>query len=160
MECEICGKSISNNPKKTKIDGSIMNVCEECAKFGVIQKEQPKLKPKKNKIKINKNKPLNKQSYSEEPEELIENYNETIKKVRESKNWTREELGRKINEKVSVINRIESGKMVPDSKLIKKLEKVLNIELLEKMESDDLNQFKNNSPHKQTLGNIVKIKKK
>ncbi len=158
MECEICGKSISDNPKRTKIDGSIMNVCNECAKFGVIQKEHPKLKSKKN--KINKNKSINNPTYSEEPEELIENYNETIKKVRESKNWTREKLGQKINEKVSVINRIESGKMAPDSKLIKKLEKVLNIELLEKMESADLNQFKNNYSSEQTLGNIVKIKKK
>lgn len=160
MECEICGKPISDNPKRTKIDGSVMAVCDECAKFGAIQKERPK--PKfQTKTKKNTNNKSKKIARSEEPtEELIENYNETIRKVRESKNWTREQLGQKINEKVSVINRIESGKMVPDTKLIKKLEKTLNIELLEKVDAIDLNQFKNNSSTGQTLGSLVKIKRK
>ncbi len=160
MECEICGKPISDNPKRTKIDGSVMAVCDECAKFGAIQKEHPK--PKfKNKSKRKQNKSSNKSQRSEEPtEELIENYNEIVRKVRESKNWTREELGQKINEKVSVINRIESGKMVPDTKLVKKLEKTLNIELLEKVDSIDLNQFKSDSSSEQTLGSVVKIKRK
>ena len=159
MECEICGKPISDNPKRTKIDGSIMAVCDGCAKFGAIQKEPPK--PKFQNKKRKSNKTIKRATRSEEPsEELIENYNETIRKVRESKNWTREQLGQKINEKVSVINRIESGKMIPDTKLVKKLEKTLDIELLEKIDSIDLNQFKNNSSSGQTLGSVVKIKRK
>ena len=54
MECEICGRQVSDNPKKAKIEGSVMIVCDECAKLGKIQKAPPKPKfrksnkPKKN----------------------------------------------------------------------------------------------------------------
>ena len=34
MECEICGRQVSDNPKKAKIEGSVMIVCDECAKLG------------------------------------------------------------------------------------------------------------------------------
>ncbi|MCF0226844.1 MAG: TIGR00270 family protein [Methanobrevibacter sp.] len=159
MECEICGKPISENPKRTKIDGSVMAVCDECAKFGRIQKAPPKPKFQK-KSKNAKNKKTKKPRREEPEEELIENYNEIVRRKRESNNWTREQLGKKINEKVSVINRIESGKMVPDTKLIKKLEKTLDIELLEKYNTDDLRQYVGKSESGLKLGSIVKIKRK
>ena len=162
MECEICGKPISDHPKRVKIDSSVMAVCDECAKFGRIQKEPPKPKFIKQKKKNSKNtKKQQQQKRREKPqEELIENYDEIIRKKRESKNWTREQLGQKINEKISVINRIESGKMVPDTKLIKKLEKTLDIELLEQYNTDDLSQYLGNSDSGVKLGSIVKIKRK
>lgn len=161
MECEICGKPISDHPTRVKIDGSIMAVCDECAKFGRIQKEPPKPKFRKQSNR-NKNGARKQQSRrNDEPqEELIENYNDVVRKKRESKNWTREQLGQKINEKVSVINRIESGKMVPDTKLIQKLEKTLDIELLEKFNTDDLSQYMGSSGSGVKLGSIVKIKRK
>ena len=100
-------------------------------------------------------------SRRDEPtEELIEDFNDEVRKARESKNWSREDLGRKINERVSVITRIETGKMTPDIKLTKKLEKALNIKLLEKVDNVDLNQFINSSSGERTLGNIMKIKRK
>lgn len=160
MECEICGKQISDHPKRVKIDGSIMAVCDECAKFGRIQKEPPKPKFVKQKKKNNKTTKKQPKRREEPEEELIEDYNEIIRNKRESKNWTREQLGQKINEKVSVINRIESGKMVPDTKLIKKLEKTLGIELLEQYNIDDLKQYVGNSSSDIKLGSIVKIKRK
>ena len=50
--------------------------------------------------------------------------------------------------------------MTPDPKLTKKLEKALNITLLENVNDVDLNQFINSSSGERTLGNIVKIKRK
>ena len=44
MECEICGRQVSDNPKRAKIEGSVMIVCDECAKLGKIQKAPPKPK--------------------------------------------------------------------------------------------------------------------
>ncbi|KZX16245.1 transcription factor [Methanobrevibacter cuticularis] len=160
MRCEICGKVVVDKPVRTKIDGSIMEVCQDCSKFGTIQKEPPK--PKK--PITNTNRPIRRQrpmySADEPSEELIENYNSIIRQARESKGFSREELGEKIYEKVSVINRIESGKMVPDLKLAKKFEKALKIELIEKINDIDLENFKSNSSKVPTLGDIVKIKKK
>ena len=162
MECEICGKPVSEtNPTRAKIEGSVMVVCKDCAKLGTIQKAPPKPKFQQNK-KGKRNNTQPKRNYrNEEPtDELIENYNITVRKAREAKNWSREDLGKKINERVSVINRIESGKMTPDNKLTKKLEKALNITLFEDVNDVDLNQFMNSSSGERTLGNIMKIKRK
>ena len=163
MECEICGKPVpENNQIRAKIEGSVMVVCKECSKLGTIQKappkpkfrQQPKGKPQQNTRKRN-------YSRNDEPtEELIEDFEAEIRKARESKNWSREDLGKKINERVSVITRIETGKMTPDTKLTKKLEKALNIKLLEEVNNVDLNQFINSSSGERTLGNIMKIKRK
>ena len=163
MECEICGKPVpENNPIKAKIEGSVMIVCKECAKLGKIQKTPPKPKfAKQNKAKRpakNRNKSYTKSE--ESTEELIEDFSIEIRKARESKNWSREDLSKKINERVSVISRIETGKMTPDNKLTKKLEKTLDIKLLEKIDNIDLNQFINSSSGERSLGNIMKIKRK
>lgn len=169
MRCEICGQSIEEGKsKRTKIDGSIMEVCPDCSKFGVIQKTpKPKFTQSKSKEKsgsngINRPKRTPRPMYSlDEPtEELVEDFETIVRKAREVKGLSREELGEKIYEKVSVINRIESGKMVPDIKLAKKLEKTLNITLIEKISDMDLEDFKNRTSGGPTLGDIVKIKKK
>lgn len=163
MECEICGKPVpENNPIKAKIEGSVMVVCKECSKLGKIQKAPPKPKfVKQNKTKrptTTRNKPY---SRNDEPsEELIEDFNVEVRKAREAKNWSREVLGKKINERVSVINRIEAGKMTPDTKLTRKLENTLGITLLEKVDKIDLNQFMSSSSGERTLGNVMKIKRK
>ena len=166
MECEICGKPVpENNPIRAKIEGSVMVVCKECSKLGKVQKAPPKPKfVKQNKKNNNKrpattrNKPY---SRNDEPsEELIEDFSFEVRKAREAKDWSREDLGKKINERVSVITRIETGKMTPDTKLTKKLEKTLGITLLEKVDNIDLNQFINSSSGERTLGNIMKIKRK
>ena len=131
MECEICGKPVSEtNPTRAKIEGSVVVVCKECAKLGTIQKAPPKPKFQKNKRR--KKSTQQKKTYrNDEPtEELIEDYNTAVRNARESKNWSREDLGKKINERVSVINRIESGKMTPDNKLTKKLDYLKKLMML------------------------------
>ena len=163
MECEICGKPVpENNPIRAKIEGSVMVVCKECSKLGTIQKAPPKPKfrqqPKGK--KQNKTQTRNYSRNDEPSEELIEDFELEIRKAREAKNWSREDLGKKINERVSVITRIETGKMTPDTKLTRKLEKALNIKLLEKVNTVDLNQFIGSSSGERTLGNIMKIKRK
>lgn len=163
MECEICGKPVNkHNPIRAKIEGSVMVVCSDCAKLGKIQKAQSK--PKFTQRKKNKpSTPSKTQKYSnkDEPtEELIEGFEDKIRNARETKNWSREDLGRKINEKFSVISKIEAGKMIPDNKVTQKLEKTLNIKLLEKVGNLDLEQYMSSSSDERTLGNIMKIKRK
>ena len=167
MECEICGKEIEGKAVRTKIDGSVLLVCPDCAKFGRVQRDTPHERKfvnrdKKGRKQTNaKARPKPTQPRREEPmDELVEDFNILVRQARESKGWTREELGAKIYEKVSVINRIESGKMEPDLKLARKLEKTLNIKLVEKYDSMDLESFKSASSGPNTLGSIVKIKRK
>ena len=49
--------------------------------------------------------------------------------------------------------------MDPDLKLARKLEKALNIKIIEKNENIDLKSFQNISSDVNTIGSLVKIKK-
>jgi putative transcription factor len=46
---------------------------------------------------------------------------------------THKELAMKINEKVTVVSKVETGEMRPDDRLVKKLERELGIKLKEKV---------------------------
>jgi putative transcription factor len=62
-------------------------------------------------------------------------------------------------EKASVINRIESGKMVPDIKLARKLERTLNIKLIEKQDDIIAEDRSSSSSKGATIGDIARIKR-
>jgi len=153
MRCEICGKTILGQPTKTKIDGSVMSVCKECSKFGKIQREPPK--PSQPRRRIQRAPRIR-----EPTSEVLEDFAAIIREGREKKGWSREELGEKIYEKVSVINRIESGKMTPDLKLARKLERTLKVTLVEKLDDTQSEEFKAGSLKGATIGDIARIKKR
>jgi putative transcription factor len=151
MRCEICGKKLIENPIKTKIESSIMLTCNECAKFGKIQREPPKAKPRRSIKRV--------QRIREPSEEVVEDYNTIIREAREKKGLSREQLGERLYEKASVINRIESGKMVPDIKLARKLERTLNIKLIEKQDDIIAEDRSSSSSKGATIGDIARIKR-
>lgn len=170
--CEICGKPIRGKPLRVKIEGSVFEcVCNDCAKLGKVQKPPASARIKtvkkpqsaQNTNRNNSRGGMSSRVYTRDDgpmDDIVEDYGLIVKKARESKGLSREELGQKIYEKVSVINRIESGKMEPDLKLAKKLEKTLNITLIEKYNEMDLEAFKSSASGANTLGSIVKIKRK
>ncbi|MCX8190115.1 MAG: multiprotein bridging factor aMBF1 [Candidatus Diapherotrites archaeon] len=124
MLCEVCGKS-SQKLLRTEIEGAELMVCQECSALGKIIREpkenfmQPIFKKTTNPPKI------------QEPPQVIENFGVEIKKAREKLGLTREELAKKIFEKESLLVRIENTNFEPEEKVIRKLEKVLGIKLIE-----------------------------
>ncbi len=167
MICEVCGKEIEGKPLRVKIEKAVMETCPECAKRGTIQREPPVKKTVKKSQKLVKKtstrpRQRKRDVYTREEEiteEIVEDFDEICRQGREFKGWSREKLGAEIQEKVSVIKKIESGKMVPDIKLARKIESKLNIRIIEDISEIDLDQFKSSSSDGFTLGDIVKIKK-
>ena len=157
MRCEICGKKVIGKPVRTKIENSIMLTCNDCSKFGKVQREPPK--PQRgpgSRAPAGRRRSFR----SQEPtHEVIEDYQKIIREGREKKGWSREDLGEKIYEKVSVIHRLESGKMVPDLKLARKLEKTLKVTLLEKTEQAQMDDQSAAHMRRATIGDIARIKK-
>jgi putative transcription factor len=71
--------------------------------------------------------------------ELRSDYAKVIKAARELQGLSQEEIGRKINEKPSVIGHLETGSLKPDDALVRKLEHFLKIQLfvpVEEIEGD------------------------
>ena len=154
MRCEICGKKIIGTPLKTKIESSIMLTCNECSKFGKVQKAP---KP----ISDRRISALRRRTFrTKEPDyEVVEDFNVLIREAREKKGWSREDLGEKVYEKVSVINRLESGRMIPDLKLARKIEGSLGIKLLEKTPETLADEMDGSKVKRATIGDIAIIKR-
>lgn len=85
--------------------------------------------------------------------------NDLVRQAREKKGWSREELAAKIYEKASVVSRIESGKMIPDIKLAKKLEKIMDLILIEKTDNVTAEEIGHSNSKGATIGDIARIKK-
>jgi len=147
------------------IEGTKLNVCKECAKFGkIIQKPKTEeIKAKKNKrffeAETHKTYPREKNIIKKEIiQAIVPNCAFLIKQKREKLKLKQEELAEKIAEKESLIHHLESGKFEPSIKLAEKLEKFLKIKLIEEREAIKINIEKTKSD-KFTIGDFIKIKK-
>ncbi len=137
MICELCGRDVPRL-HKVIIEGVVLNVCDECVKFGKeikngqIPKDVKYLPPEIIRERIERRR-RRKYRDMDEDEMLVEDYSERIRTARVRMGLTQEELAKMILEKRTVISKLERGEMRPDEKLIKKLEKALNIKLKEKV---------------------------
>jgi putative transcription factor len=91
---------------------------------------------------------------------MTENYSMKIRQAREKLGLSHEDLGKKINEKASVLRKIETGKMTPNNMLVTKLEHVLKIKLLIPISEEKiLAQLPKSSSHELTLGDLIQLNK-
>jgi putative transcription factor len=167
LRCEVCGGKIYGKPYKVTIEGANLTVCSQCAKHGTIIREEPKpkglmLRPKARlqPFKILTKKPS--ETTVNTPLELVENFDQKIRQAREKLGLSHKELGKKINEKVSLLKKIETGKMTPDNKLSAKLEYALKIKLLVPATEAKIPQAKIPKPlsRELTLGDLIQLNKK
>ncbi len=138
MLCELCGKDVTFS-KKVTIEGVQLQVCAECAKFGI---EAKKAVPKEEETKPVIGQRLEMREKRSRPkdvleaterEDLVEDYGARIRNARSQRGMTQKELAMKINERLTVLSKIETGDMRPDDKIVSKLEKELDIKLKEKV---------------------------
>jgi len=160
MLCEMCGAD------RTKlvlidVDGALLKVCQNCARFGKEKAEPRSIPSSSHSPGAPRAGPAPKKpAYSTDvftkmgDEEVASDYPKRIREARTAQNLTPEELGKKINEKHSMIGKLESGTILPSDELVKKLEKALNIRLKEKYQP--LSQVKQKEqPKGVTLGDLI-----
>ncbi len=92
--------------------------------------------------------------------EFVDGYGEIIRKARERLGLTREELGALIQDKASVIKKIENEELKPTIELAKKIEKALKVKILvevsEEVEELFKPQYPKSKPSGLTLGDLFK----
>lgn len=156
-------------PYKAIIEGARLVVCSDCATLGSISWEMKTLRPARSAIKLQRpfkrkmKVSAKRQSPLEPTLELVKDFNVRIRQAREAQLLSHEDLGRKINEKVSVLRKLESHKVTPDIKLAEKLQYALKIKLFvpatEKKISKKL--LATTLPSNNiTLGDLIESKKK
>lgn len=155
--CEMCGRE--GHTRKAIVEGSMMEICSRCAKFGnVIEVAPPKVEVKEH--------PKPKPAPVKRPESqpimlIVPDYASRIRSAREKALLTQEELAKAIAEKESVIQKIEASQFEPPIKLARKLELFLKIDLLKELKRDDSEKpkkldFKDTTL---TIGDLVKFRK-
>ncbi len=166
VRCEVCGHKIHNEPITAIIEGARLTVCVECSKHGKIVTQDeyvPKSGPSIT-AKSTIPRPILVQKKPDVPrvqitQEIIEDYSTKIRQAREKLGLTHEDLGKKINEKSSVIGKLETGKMEPNNILATKLEHALKIKLLTPVteEKTQQQQTPKKSTQEMTLGDLVQF---
>jgi len=150
------------------IEGAKLTVCGKCAKLGTIIWDETKLKtsmlsakvPTRRLILKTKSK-KSRQAIVENGLELVEDFDAKIRQARRKLGLSHKELGRKISEKVSVLKKIEKGKMTPDNRLATKLEHTLKIKLLVQASEEKVPKANIKPVSRElTLGDLIQLDKK
>lgn len=154
MRCEICGRSIIGKPRKIIVERAKLIVCEECSKLGIEKWENVKpqrlTKSKSTQQSIGHRKlpPLDDELV------LIDDYGLRIKIEREKRGWSQEELASKINEKASFISKIETGKIIPNMAVTRKLEHIFGVKLTTTVPQVNIETSKT-TPVGLTIGDLI-----
>lgn len=184
--CELCGRNMKGRGRNITIEGAEMQVCPQCAdKFGghpsgssskprYERPDQPswvggtgprptapsQSRPVPRTVAPKKTRPNPGPAPLLDDMVLIEDYADTIRKARQKKSLSQEELAQKVGERISTLQSIESGRLKPERKTIRGLERELEISLLEPIDLVPLRITREKGSAGPTLGDVVKVKKK
>ena len=141
MLCEMCGKDVEST-SRVQIEGSILRLCADCARFGKVL-DPPPAPPTALRAPTLVGRPggasrtgggprrmEERDLYQEIGEmELAPDWAKRIRLAREALHWTPEEFGKKLNEKKSVVLKLESGSFRPPDDLVRRVERLLKVRL-------------------------------
>ena len=160
MICELCGKETPRT-RTVAVEGSVLSVCGDCAKFGSevagpIGVRRPGNPVVAQRLERRQQRNEERDVYSmPATDELAEDFGERIRAAREARGWKQADLGAKVNERVSVIAKLETRAMVPTDAMIPKLERTLGIKLREKVEPVAVKKQTGRTPV--TLGDLIRM---
>ena len=137
---------------KVYVEGAELTLCKDCSKFGeVVEQVQQE-------SHVSAKKP--KQFEGPEVMEILsEDYADKIKRKRESLGLNQKDFAEKLNEKESLIQKLETGHLEPSIDLAKKMEKSLGLKILEQYEEKHEKQNNRERAETFTIGDFIKIKK-
>ena len=158
MQCEMCGKH--KEPVElvyARVEGSLLKVCDSCARHGtfvrkvseVIKQFEAQKAPQRTQVKVD-----------EHEEMVVNDYDVRIKHAREKKGLTQKEFAQEINEKESLIHKIETSTIDLNLNLARKIERYLGITLIEELTVSSVKAPSQSSSESLTLGDVITFKKR
>lgn len=147
VQCELCGSETAD-PRSIKIEGAELDVCDSCASLGTEVRqsanEQPTSKYSTDATTSKPNRSTTSGSTGgggggrsrgstadvfDSLGDLAQDYDDRIRIAREERDMSQAELADELNEKASVIRRLERGETLPSDAVQAKLEQFLDIDL-------------------------------
>ncbi|WP_423997014.1 multiprotein bridging factor aMBF1 [Halorubrum trapanicum] len=176
-QCEMCGAEEASLTT-TKVEGAELELCSSCTDFGTeVRDESTSSGGGKYSTSSSTGKSSSSSGSSsgssgsggssgsstrprdmfDDMDEIATDYDERIREARESRGLSQEELADQLNEKASLIRKLERGDTLPTDEVQRKLERALDISLVEGQSSDDAD-WETNDSGTMTLGDVVKRK--
>jgi putative transcription factor len=139
MLCEMCGNDVETTTR-VRVEGTVLALCPACARFGTPvdpppaapapPRPEPSFTGPATRVGRTGRRLEERDLYVEIGElELAPDWARRVRIAREAIPWTPEELAKKLNEKKSVVLKLESGGFHPPDQLVRKLERLLKIRL-------------------------------
>ena len=172
VQCEMCGAE-TGSPKTIKVEGAELDVCDNCADFGTEVKTQQDSGSTSTKYSTSSSDQSSGSSASsssssssrsrrsdmfDDMDEIAPDYDDRIRDARESAGLSQEELADDLNEKASLIRKLERGDVLPSDEVQQKLERELDISLTAGGSTGDEEWSSGSSTGGTTLGDVVKRK--
>ncbi|MFY9800290.1 MAG: multiprotein bridging factor aMBF1 [Methanoregula sp.] len=167
MQCEMCGETIRGAAKLVRIEGAELQVCNRCEKFGTEVQQvrrtdlvRPGAAPPRPGRSATAAVPAERRKrdlFDYMEGEIVEDYAARIRKARMDKGLSSKDLAMMIKEREHLIKKIENSELMPEEDVRKKLEKVLEIRLIDAPETEA--EKKVQSKLTPTLGDLTIIKK-
>jgi putative transcription factor len=145
-ECEICGKK-SSDIYIVNVEDVELRVCTKCAKGRKIVARVADRQTRQKQAVAREKKP--------DFEQLVDNYGSIIHKARESMRLPIKVLAEMINEKETLLLRVEQQKTMPSEELRKKLEKALGVRLVENVQQESEQRGGRGNSESATLGEFI-----
>lgn len=164
MQCELCGAKIQGQAKTVRIEGALLEVCAQCAKYGT-EVQRPKKAEGRGKPVAGRPAPAPSPTPARRRRdvldliegEIVDDYGERIRTARMERGWTQKDLAMELKEKELLIKKIEKGDLIPEDDVRIKLEKTLNIRLIDTAE--ETSEKKKGGRVVPTLGDVISIRK-
>jgi putative transcription factor len=174
VQCEMCGQE-TTSPNRVKIEGAELDVCDDCTDFGTeVQTQESSTTSTKYSTGSSSSSSSGTTSSGgrsgggsgsssspdiyDDIEELAQNFDQRIRSARESAGLSQEELAKELNEKASLIRKLEHGDTLPTDELQQKLESRLDVELSAGGGTGDTEWESDGSAGEYTLGDMVERK--
>jgi len=161
----MCGKAVERRVSKiVYVEGARLTLCPSCyskvSRNLVAAESQPKGVQSSVKARSSSDsKAVRPRQVMSEEYEVVQDYATRIRSAREALGWSQKVLAEAVKEGENVIKRLESGRLVPSIELARRLEKVLNIKLLEPVAESLEHAVRAKDTSKYlTLGDVVNIK--
>lgn len=142
-----------------------MRVCQGCMRFGKPVPEPaasraqsaPAARMEKG-LRQRQARMSERRAALETDEELVPDFGDRVRRARQSKRLKVEDVARAINEKASLIHKVEAGTFHPDPVVTAKLERSLGVRLREKVE--DIHPGAAGPQGGITIGDLIRMQKK
>jgi putative transcription factor len=181
VQCEMCGTETAS-PNRVKIEGAELDVCDECTDFGTeVQTEESSTTSTKYSTGSSSSSSSSSSTSSgttssggrsssggsgsssspdiyDDIEELAQDFDQRIRSARESAGLSQEDLAKELNEKASLIRKLEHGDTLPTDEVQRKLESRLDVDLSAGGSAEDTEWESESSGGEYTLGDMVERK--